>query len=133
MPLRAWPAQACADLPARYGLADFLVRSGIVVFPSHCSLADWVGASTFTDAASRHISPGARFDLAVGTAELLYFRLIRRARGLPRLIGWPSTHSARCGPNLDPRMPRTGGPGTGPWSQCWSAGRWWKRSRGGLG
>jgi DNA-binding NarL/FixJ family response regulator len=23
-------------------------------------------------------------------------------------------------------MPRTGGRGTGPWSQHWSAGRWWK-------
>src|SRR5829696_3355213 len=28
-----------------------------------------------------------------------------RARGLPRLIRWPPTHSARCGPNLDPRTP----------------------------
>ena len=48
-----------------------------------------MGASTFTDAGGGHISPGARFDLAVGTAELLHFRLIRRARGLPRLIRWP--------------------------------------------
>src|SRR4051794_24740246 len=87
---------------------------------------DRVGGSTFTNAGGGHIGPGACFDLAVGTAELLYFRRIHRAPGLPRLIRWPPAHSARCGPNLDPRMPRTGGRGTGPWSQYWSAGPWWK-------
>src|SRR6476659_8112205 len=85
-----------------------------------------VGDSTLTDAGGGHISPGARFDLAIGTAGLLYFRRIHRARRLPRLTGWPPAHSARCGPNLDLRMPRTAGRGTGSWSQHWSAGPWWK-------
>ena len=44
------------------------------------------GASTFTDAGGGHISPGARLDLAVGTAVLLYM-IMRMVVDLPAPFG----------------------------------------------
>src|SRR3954465_5938151 len=102
------------------------VWDGGVLITVLLGLIGWVLPPSRMPAAGTS-APEPGIDLAVGTAELLYFRLIRRSRGLPRLIRWPPTHSARCGSNLDPRTPRTGGGGTGPWSQCWPVGRWWKR------
>src|SRR3712207_6076176 len=82
---------------------------GIIFFQAEDGIRDIGVTGVQTCALPIYISPGARFDLAVGTAELLYFRRIHRARGLPRLIRWPPAHSTRLGSNLDPRMPRTGG------------------------
>jgi hypothetical protein len=44
------------------------------------------GASTFTDAGGGHISPGAKLDLAVGTAVLLYM-IMRMVVDLPAPFG----------------------------------------------
>ena len=122
MLLRVWPARACADLPACSGTADSLGRVGLRRSHHIAPWLDWVGASTFTDAGGGHmarslIRPGRWHSRAlVLSADTPITRL-------PRLVQMATNASARCGPNRDPRMPRTRGRGTGLWSPvlvCWS-------------
>src|SRR3954464_5121445 len=131
MRLRVWPARACADLPARCGMASSLVRCGIEAFSSDLllGLIGWVlPPSRMPAAATSAREPDSTWPLAQ-PSPCTFGRYPHHAGCLgcpdghqrtPRAVGRTSTHepsgpgTARLGPGRGVPLLVPGGTGGPP-------------------